>query len=241
MGDFDFGYRPPRIRLLDQQLTLDPDIVRMMGEIEAQMAARRILQDMLRPDWSLLLPHWDSILNTPSPNIFSTPTPPPPTSIWTSPRGAGPATPRPGEISDVTSALYQLPVVQRLTTQAHDEGMRQLRVLRSEWNNASTGERVVMVSMATVFAGSLITPIIANQQTRDLAFGLIKDRDIPIPGVDGLSFRIMDRGAGFTTPLGVPGLSGSARMQFPNSASPNYEFNISFDVMEFVRSRSSSR
>jgi hypothetical protein len=240
MGDFNFGYRPPQIRLLDQQLTLDPDIVRMMGEIEAQMAARRMIQEMLQPNWSLLLPHWESILNTPSSDIFRTP-PPAPTSIWTSPRGAGPATPRPGELSDVTRALYQLPIVQRLTTQAHDEGMRQLRLLRTEWDTASTGERVAMVSMATVFAGSLITPIIANQQTRDLAFGLIKDKDIPVPGVDGLSFRLMDRGAGVTTPLGVPGLSGSAQMQFPNSSSPNYEFKINFDVMEFVRSRSRSR
>ena len=46
MGDFDLGYRPPRIRLLDQQLTLDPDIVRMMGEIEAQMAARTSAFDL---------------------------------------------------------------------------------------------------------------------------------------------------------------------------------------------------
>ena len=64
MGDFNFGYKPPPIRLLDKQLTLDPDIVRMMSEIEAQMAARRIIDDMLRPDWNLLLPHWNSILNT---------------------------------------------------------------------------------------------------------------------------------------------------------------------------------
>lgn len=233
----DFGYRP-RVRLLDQQLTLDPDIVRMMGEIEAQMAARRILQDMLRPDWSLLLPDFQSIVSSPSSDIFRA-TPPPPTSIWTSPRGAGPATPRAGELSDVTGAIYQLPAVQRLVGLAHDEGLRQLRLLRNEWDTASTGDRVAMVTMATVFAGALITPIVANQQTRDLAFSLIKGRDIPVPGVDGLSFQILDSGGAITAPLGVPGLSGHARLQFPNSAAPNYEVTVNFDVMEFIRSRSS--
>jgi len=240
MGDFNFGYKPPTIRLIDQQLTLDPDIIRIMGEIEAQMPARRIIQEILQPDWNLLLPHWDSILNAPSPDLFKQPPAPAP-SIWNAPRGAGPDKPRPGELSDVTKALYQLPAVQRLATQAHDEGMRQLRLLKNDWDKAPTGERVAMVSMATIFAGSLITPIVANERTRLLAFGLIKGKDIPVPGVDGLSFKILDNGGGFTTPLGVPGLSGSAQMQFPSASSPNYEFKVNFDVMEFVRSRSKSR
>lgn len=235
----DFGYQPPHIRLLDQHLTLDPDIVAMMSEIEAQMAARRILEDMLRPNWNLLLPDFQSIANTPTSNIFRTPTPSQPASVWTTPPGAGPATPRAGELSDVTGALYKLPAVQHLVGLAHDEGLRQLRVLRSEWSNASTGNRVAMVTMTALVAGGMIAPIVANQQTRDLAFGLIKGRDIPVPGVDGLSFQILDRGGAVTTPLGVPGLTGNARLQFPNSSSPNYEVMINFDVMQFVRSRSS--
>lgn len=233
----DFGYRP-HIRLLDAQLTLDPDIVAMMAEIEAQMAARRILSDMLRPNWSLILPDFQSILNTPSSDIFRIPTP----SAGTSPsfpRGAGPSVPRAGELSDITSAIYQLPAVQRLVTQAHDEGLRQIRVLQREWENASTPQRITMVTMATVFAGAFITPVIANQRTRDMAFGLIKGRDIPVPGITGLSFKILDRGGSVTAPLGVPGLSGSARLQFPNSAAASYEATINFDLMEFVRSRSS--
>jgi len=233
----DFGYRPRNIRLFEGQLTLDPDIVRMMAEIETQMAARRFLQDMLRPNWSLVLPDFQSIVSSPQPNIFSTPAPPSGTPI-PYPNAVGPVTPRAGELSDVTGAFYQLAFVQRLVTQAHDEGMRQLGVARREWNIAPTGQRIVMVTMATVFAGALITPIVANQQTRDLAFGLIKGRDIPVPGVDGLSFQILDRGGAVTTPLGVPGLSGHARLQFPNSAAPSYEVGVSFDVMEFVRSRS---
>lgn len=239
MGDFEFGYRPRNIRLLDQHLTLDPEIVRMMAEIEAQMTARRIISEMLQPNWSLVLPDFQSIINTAPPNIFANPAPPPASSVWSAPQGQGPATPRAGELSDVTGAIYKLPAVQRLVGQAHDEGLRQLRILRGEWGSASTGQRITMVTMTAVVAGAFITPIIANQQTRDLAFGLIKDKDIPIPGVNGLSFKLLDRGGGVTVPLGVPGLSGNARLQFPNSAAPDYEVNINFDVMEFIRSRSS--
>lgn len=241
MGDFELGYRPRPIRLLDQQLTLDPEIMRSIAEIEARMAANRIINEMLRPNWRLMLPTFELMANTPSPNIFSTPTPPPAPSIWSAPRGAGPATPRPGELSDVTGAIFQLPVVQGLVRQAHDEGRRQLRLFRSEWDRSSTGNRIVMVTMAGIVAGSSVAIIVANQETRDLAFGLIRDRDIPVPGVDGLSFRILDNGGSVRAPLGIPGLTGGARLQFPNSSAPSYEVSVNFDVMQFIRSRSSSR
>lgn len=234
----DFGYKPPQIRLLDAQLTLNPETIKIMDDIEAEMAARRVIQDILNPNWSLILPNFQSILNTSSNDIFKAPTLTPAPSQWSKP-GPGPEKPRAGELSDVTKALYQLPAVQRLMTQAHDEGFRQLRLLKTDWDSASTPGKVGMISFATVFAGALITPIVANQKTRDLAFGFIKGKDIPIPGVDGLSFKILDKGAGFTTPLGVPGLSASGQMQFPHSSSPNYEFNVSFDVMAFIKSRSS--
>lgn len=235
MGEFGFQ---PRVRLLDAHLTLDPQIIDMMSEIEAQMAARRILADMMRPSWHLVLPTFQSILSTPQPNVFAGPAPPAGVPAAYPNAGlVGP--PRAGDLSDVAKAIYAMPAVQGLVERAHDEGLRQVRLLRVEWETAPVSERVVMVTMATVFAGALITPIIANQQTRDLAFGLIKGRDIPIPGVGGLSFQILDGGGSITTPLGVPGLTGSARLQFPNSAGPSYEATITFDVMAFLRSRRS--
>ncbi len=235
----EFGYRP-NIRLLDAQLTLDPEIIALMGEMEAQMTARRIIAEMTQPNWRLTLPTFESILSSPLPsNIFATPATPAGTPSF--PRGAGPAVPRAGELSDVAQAVYQLPAVQGIVGRAHDEALRQVRVLRLEWESSSVPNRVAMVTMATVFAGALITPIVANRETRDLAFGLIKGRDIPVPGVSGLSFQILDAGGSVTTPLGIPGLSGRARLQFPNSAAPSYEATITFDVMEFLRSRSRSR
>ncbi len=241
MGDFELSYRRRPIRLLDQRLTLDPEIQRTIAEIEARMATNRIINEMLRPDWRLMLPTFTQLANSASPNVFATPTPPATPSIWSSPRGDGPATPRAGELSDITGAVFALPVVQGLVRRAHDEGLRQLRTLRSEWDSSSMGNRVALVTMAGIVAGSSVTIIVANRQTRDLAFGLIRDRDIPVPGVDGLSFRILDNGGAVRAPLGVPGLTGGVRLQFPNSSAPSYEVSVNFDVMQFVQSRSSSR
>lgn len=233
----EFGYQPKRISLMSGRLTLDPDIVAMMSKLEAEMVARRILADMLQPKWHLVLPSFQSMLSSPPPGLFSTPAPPPGVPV-PYPNMSGPATPpRAGELSDVTGAIYKLPAVQRLVTQAHDEGLRQVRVLKREWETAPVAEKVVMVTMTTLVVGAFITPIVANQKTRDLAFGFIKGRDLSVPGVDGLSFKILDRGGAITAPLGVPGLSGTARFQLPNSAAPSYEATITFDVMEFIKSR----
>ena len=206
----DFGYKPRNLHLMDTQLTLDPQIQSMIVDLEAQMAARKLLPDLLNPNWQLLLPDFNLLANDPTSSIFK-PLPAGPPSIWSFKPGKGPDTPKAGDISDVTKALYQLPAVQGLVTQAHDEGMRQLRLLRNDWNNTSTGGKVGLVTFGVVWSAALITPIIANQQTRVGAFNLIKGRDIPIPGIDGLSFKVLDKGLGVTTPLGVPGLSGSTR------------------------------
>ena len=228
MSDYQLRYRPARIRLLDDHLELDPETIRIIREIEAQMTARQMVNLWLQPDWHTMVPTWQSMLTQPAPTRQ-------PSATQYVP-GAGPSTPRPAEFSDVTRAVYQLPVVQNIILQAHDEGLRQLRLLGDDWDRATPGQRVAMVSMTTVVVGSSLTFILANRQTRLMAFDLIKGRDIPIPGVDGLSFQILDRGGAITAPLGVAGLSGSARMQFPSGTAPDYEFTINFDVMEFIRS-----
>lgn len=227
MGFGDFRNRP-RFRLLDEQLHLDPEITRMIQEIEARMAARQMVNLFLQPNWQLMTPLWQTWLT--QPNLA----PQRPSTMQYVP-GAGPATPRAGEIGDVTSALYKLPAVQQVVLRAHDEGLRQLRVLR-EWDRGSTADRAVMVTMSSLVLGSSLTIILANQQTRSMAFDLIKGRDIPIPLVQGLSFQVLDRGGAVTTPLGIPGLTGSGRLQFP-TVRPDFEVTVTFDVMEFIRSQ----
>jgi hypothetical protein len=234
MGNGDFGYRPPRFRLMNDQLHLDPEITRIIQDIEARMAARQMVNQFLQPNWQLLMPTWQSIVVRP--NALTFPSAPQTPAMDYVP-GQGPATVRAGELGDVTGAIYRLPAVQRLVLQAHDEGMHQLRILRGEWERATPTDRAVMVTMTGIVVGSSLTIIFANQPTRDMAFNLVKGHDIPIPGVDGLSFQILDRGGSITAPLGVPGLSGSARLQFPSAARTDYEVTITFDVMEFIRSQ----
>ena len=212
MDSSGFGYRPPRFHLLDQELHLDPDIQRMARELETRMAPRQIVGLWLRPDFSL--PAWQTIMSQPLPS--------PAGPLFTP--GAGPSTPRPGDFSDVISAIYQLPPVQGLVEQAHDEGLRQLRLLRAEWNRASSGERTVMVTMTSIVVGSSIGIILGNQPTRHTVFDLIKGLDIPVPFVKPLKFRI--------------DLSGSARPQSPGASShPDYNVMIKLDVLELLRSR----
>src|SRR5215470_20449003 len=145
-----FGYRP-RIRLMNEELHLDPEVQRMIVEIEARMSSRQLVNLFLAPDWNRLLPTWQSFLSRQA-IVGSGPSPATSTTDYTP--GAGPETPRPGELSDVTRAVYRLPVVQHIVLQAHDEGMRQLRVLQREWDTASTGDRVAMVTMSTIVVGS---------------------------------------------------------------------------------------
>jgi hypothetical protein len=184
-----------------------------------------MVQLWLRPDFTL--PNWQGIMSQPLPRSAG--------PLFTP--GAGPSTPRPADFSDVAHAIYQLPPVQGLVERAHDEGLRQVRLLRAEWNRASPGERTVMVTMTGIVVGSSVGIILANQPTRQGAFDLIKGRDIPIPLVDGLSFQILDRGGSLTVPLGH-GLSGSTRLQFPGAAShPDYDVTLKLDVLELFRRR----
>ena len=225
MDSSGFGYRPPRFHLLDQELHLDPDIQRMARELETRMASRQLVQLWLRPDFTL--PNWQAIMSQPLPR--------PAGPLFTP--GAGPETPRQGDFSDVAHAIYQLPPVQNLVERAHDEGLRQVRLLRAEWNRASPGERTIMVTMTGLVVGSSVGIILANQPTREAAFNFIKGRDIPVPLVDGLSFQILDRGGSVTFPLGH-GFSGTTQLQFPGAVThPDYNVTLKLDVLELFRRR----
>jgi hypothetical protein len=233
---YRYGYQRPPIKIFEGELKLDPAITAKIEAIERDIAARKLIEEMTKPDWSLVLASLQlpqlPLQPLPAPGLFPTPPSQPAT-----PPASGPDTPRAGEASDVLKALYKLPAVQRIVGQAHDEASRQIRVLRVEWQTAPTSQRVIMISMGTIVAAGFIGPIIGNKPTRDLAFGFIKGKDIPVPGVDGLSFKILDHGGGITAPLILPGLSGSGELEFPNSSGATYKATITFDVMEFLRSR----
>jgi hypothetical protein len=211
---------------------LDTRFERAAREAEQSMRARQIIQKWLQPDFPLLLPQWNAIIGVPNPLTGQQP-PPWPAQPGAA-RGAGPDTPRPATLADVAKAIYRLPPAQKLAGQAHDQLMHDLRRLLDDWNegpnrppgtgaastgvpsgqHASTAERVAMVSIAGVVAGPLIAGAIAHQPARQFAYQQLKDKDIPVPGIEGLSFKFTPGGAGATVPLpGVPGVGVSGQVK----------------------------
>lgn len=236
----EFGFKPSHLRLMDTKLTLSPETQAIIAQIEAEMAARIWLDKLMKPDFDLNLGVFHGYLLQPPVNLtppgllFSGGTALPPAT----PPPAGPATPRPGEMKDVAEAIYKLPIVQGLKERALEEAGKQVRALRTEFNAMPTGEKVIAISSSVVTAAAFITPILANKETRLLAFDFIKGKDIPVPGVEGFSFKILDHGFGATIPLYVPGLKFDGSLQTPPQGQVNYSTMVTWDIAAFVRSRS---
>lgn len=228
----EFGYRPTHIRLLDQKLTLDPQIQATLAEINARMAARDWLDKVMNPRWVLSEDFFRGLSIAP-PNPLTMKLPKPGGPAWTP--GAGPATPRPGEMSDLTGALYQLPIVQELAKRAQEQAMRDLKGLERDWNAASGWGKFGMITMGAVVGGGMVAPILANKPTRLIAFDLIKDKDIPVPLLPGYSFRIMESGGGVKLPLGNKAVVLDSHLQVPGNAPVNFGVTVNVDLAELVK------
>ena len=248
----EFGYdRKPLTFFPELELKLDPEIERMMMEIEASLFAKMLLERWLEPDFKVLLPHWPDLISAPpavpygpapppsvpmlppatGPSTAKPPTPPKPPG----PPGADPPKPKPADLSDLAKAIYKTEVVQGLVKKAHDEAWRQLRVLRLEWQQSNTGTKVASVSVAGLVVGGTLTAILANQPTRERAFGLLKNRDIPVPLVPGLSFKYFDNDLPKPSTTYTPG--PPAPLPGPADKPLGQGVIINFDVAEFIRSR----
>ncbi|HKU96667.1 MAG TPA: hypothetical protein VJR58_15395 [Vineibacter sp.] len=236
---FPLPQRPP-VRLLDQDLKLDPVIKQMQADIESQLMARRNPLDWL-PPWQRFLPP------APSPNTpldpFKVPAPPPLPSLWKFEPGAGPQTARAGTVGDVLNAILQLPVSQALMKQAAHEAARQARELRKVWDRSSIGGRSAIVTVGTVLAGASVAGIIGDQEARRFVFDTIKGHAIPIPlpATQAATLKITDYGANVaaTVPLGVKGLQLSAtgdviRTGKTSFSLGTYSLSLSLDVLKFL-------
>jgi hypothetical protein len=236
------GYRKPPTFFPELELKLDPEIERTMQQIEAQLFAKMLLERWLDPDFQVLLPHWSTLIAAPPAQPYGPAAPPsvpvPPVSPPgkpPAPPAAGPDKPKPADLSDLAKAIYKLPVTQKLVEQAHDEAMRQLGRLQLEWKNAGTGGKITMVTVGGVFAGGVLTAILANQPTRERAFGLLKNRDIPVPFVSGLTFKYFDNDPPKPSTTYVPG--PPTPLPGPGDKPLGQGVMINFDVAEFIRSR----
>lgn len=237
-----YGYQPKPISLMTGKLTLSPETQAMIAEIEAKMAARAWMEAMLAPKWEQLAPMLQ--LSTLRPVVVGPVpgapaawlTPLPGTAAQSTPN-PGPETPHAGEAKDVLDAVYKLEIVQKQVGIVQDEAKRQWGIFKGEWKAAPTGEKVMIVSSSVVVAGAMIAPILAVRDTRLMAFGLIKDKWLPVPGLDGYKIKLMDAGAGVTVPLPVPGLTVEAESQFLQSGPKPTTIMFQFDLMEFWKKK----
>lgn len=221
----DTTFRLPQrapIRLLDQELKLDPSIKEMQAEIQLQLMARRNPLDWVLP-WQHFLPRPPAPGT--SPNPFSFPVPPPLPSLWKFQPGAGPQTARAGTGGDILNAILQLPVSQALMKQLTHKLTRQAHEFGTVWDRTNVGGRIALVTVGAVLAGASVAAIIGNQETRQFAFDAIKGRTIPIPMPASQKFG-----------LGVKGLqlSASVRIAATSFSVDAYNLSLSLDVLKLL-------
>jgi hypothetical protein len=162
------------------RLRLDP-------ELETEMAVARRMQQLLSPETfrSSLLQLDPSILaESVTPPWLTMPTPGPPEPLV--PRGPGPETPRPGEASDALRAVSRVPAVDAALTRLRTEA---LGTVERDWRRLSTGGRALVITQTALIGATALGGILASPEARRGALDLIQDRDLPVPGVPGLTFQ----------------------------------------------------
>ncbi|MFZ5601421.1 MAG: hypothetical protein ACOY7J_03125 [Pseudomonadota bacterium] len=164
----------PRFSLGDFRLHLDPEI-----EAQIELIQRgRLRGIMLQPNWSQFQKSdLDRMLQQPLP-----PAPPP-----AFPRGAGPATPRAAQVGDLLGAVWRLPFMQQAATRLADDASRRFQ---RDWGQATTGERALVITQAIVVGGGALTGVLTNSPTRVQVLNFLSGKDIPVPGLPGLSVQL---------------------------------------------------
>lgn len=216
-------------RLGIPQLRLDPGIQARMAALAPALRAPRLRQLVLQPNWlRLQQSELDRMLSQP----------PAPGSPPLVPRGAGPAQPRAGEVSDLLSGLWAVPDVQLAGTRLLQ--LAQQRVER-DWSRTSPTERALVIATGVVIGGSAVAVVLGDSQTRRSALGLVEGLGaIPVPGVDGLTFSLSPTGGGVGLQnAGVRGLG--VRVEASLTGNPGHpldcEAMVTFDLMRYLEGR----
>jgi hypothetical protein len=137
---------------------------------------------------------------TPPPPLLTPPliAPPPPSPFYKLPDPAAmraePAAPKAGAVGDILKALHGLPIVQQNLNKLSDEGLRQVRLLKTEWDKSPWLDRITAITIAAPLAASVVGTVLGVSDARHFAFGALKGADVPVPWVPGLSLHIDDFG-----------------------------------------------
>lgn len=214
-----------RPNLGDYRLQLDPELAAEIQALQSGPPSPRLRNLVLFPDWMALEPMTlDRILRTPSPTTASRPL---------VPRGEFKGPPRAAEVGDLMKAIWAVPVVQDTTTRLLDQVSNRAR---REWRSASTGDQVLIVGSAATIAGGSLAGILSNNQARTAAFNVVVDKDIPVPGVDGMSVRLRPRGAAATyRNIGGSGVTVSGGAQAGGGGPTQVEVTVTLDVTRYLR------
>jgi len=225
MGDFDLTLpgRGHGFNLGVPPLRLDPALEREIRALQSHPPSPRLRQLFLYPNWRALQQSYlDALLRQP----------PPAPAAPLVPRGRGPATPRAGELSDLLEALWAIPVVQQSANRVLDDAAGRLR---RDWSRLSTGEQALVISHGALLLGGAIAGASTDPESRDFLFSLIVNRDIPVPGIEGLTFRVTPRGAGATLrDIAGSGVTVSGAGGVDRQGRAEYNVNVMLDVTRFL-------
>jgi len=173
------------------------------------------------------------LFGAPSPTPLLTPPvfgPPPPSPFYKLPDPAAmrldPAAPKAGEVGDIFKALMGLPFVQQNMNKLRDEGLRQVRLMKREWDDAPWRDRMTAIVIATPIAAGVLGTVLGVDDVRHFAFNRLKGVDIPAPWVPGLSLHIDDFGKADPFLLGAKPAEGH-----PPQA---VQFGLKLDVLKAI-------
>jgi hypothetical protein len=209
----------------DYQLHLDPAVE---AEINALLLGPnpRLRSLVLFPNWLALQPTTlDQILRAPPPHA----------SGPIMPRGEYHGTPRAADVGDLMQAIWAVPAVQGAATRLLDQVSHDAE---HQWRSLSTGQQALVISSAGLILGGSLAGLLSNNQARQGAFQFLLNKDIPVPGVSGLSVRMLPRGASATYQnIAGSGVTVSAGAQAGGGLPTQVQAMVTLDVMHFFRRR----
>jgi hypothetical protein len=233
MGTSGFGWQRPKLKLLDGELTLDPKIEAQIRALQWEIDNGGVHKRLLQPNFAQFTQsHLDWVLRQPLPK------PKPPLV----PAGKGPATPKPAEFADLGKAIWAVPAFKLAVTRLGDNLTNDFR---RGWRQSGAGEKTAIITTGVLIAGGALAGALINPDSRLQLLTFADGKSIPVPGVDGLSFKLARRGSSIsggsvTLPLGVAGLGATGNFQAGEGArwlrNSQYDVMVTLDVMKLARS-----
>ena len=101
------------------------------------------------------------------------------------PRGAGPETPRPANIGDLTRAILRVPAIDTALTSLQQQASE---TAAREWRSLTVGQRALVITQGALIGGGALAGVLSDPQARQFALDVLQNRPLPT-GVPGLDFQ----------------------------------------------------